>query len=52
MKHRITCAHLEVYNLIGKSVLKGEGVEIDVTSLLEGTYILRVNNQFVKFIKK
>lgn len=44
--------HLEVYNLIGKSVLKGEGVEIDVTSLLEGTYILRVNNQFVKFIKK
>ena len=43
---------LEVYNLTGKSVLKNKGTELDVTSLIQGTYILRINNQYVKFIKK
>ena len=43
---------LEVYNLTGKLVLKDKGTEIDVTSLNQGTYILRINNQYVKFIKK
>ncbi len=43
---------LEVYNLTGKSVLKDKGTELDVTSLNQGTYILRINNQYVKFIKK
>lgn len=43
---------LEVYNLTGKSVLKDKGAELDVTSLIQGTYILRFNNQYVKFIKK
>jgi hypothetical protein len=43
---------LEVYNLTGKSVLKDKGAELDVTSLNQGTYILRINNQYVKFIKK
>jgi hypothetical protein len=43
---------LEVYNLTGKSVLKDKGTELDVTSLSQGTYILRINNQYVKFIKK
>lgn len=43
---------LEVYNLTGKSVLKDKGTELDVTSLVQGTYILRINNQYVKFIKK
>ena len=42
---------LEVYNLTGKSVLKDKGTELDVTSLSQGTYILRINNQYVKFIK-
>ena len=43
---------LEVYNLTGKSVLKDKGTELDVTLLTQGTYILRINNQYVKFIKK
>jgi hypothetical protein len=43
---------LEVYNLTGKSVLKDKGTELDVTSLTQGTYILRINDQYVKFIKK
>ena len=43
---------LEVYNLTGKSVHKNKGTELDVTSLTQGTYILRINNQYVKFIKK
>lgn len=43
---------LEVYNLTGKSVIKDKGIELDVTSLNQGTYILRINNQYVKFIKK
>ena len=45
-------AALEVYNLTGKSVIKDKGTELDVTSLNQGTYILRINNQYVKFIKK
>ena len=43
---------LEVYNLTGKSLIKEKGTELDVTSLNQGTYILRINNQYVKFIKK
>ena len=43
---------LEVYNLTGASVLQDKGTELDVTSLSQGTYILRINNQYVKFIKK
>ena len=45
-------AALEVFNLTGKSVIEGKGTELDVTSLNQGTYILRINNQYVKFIKK
>ena len=43
---------LEVYNLTGAFVLQDKGTELDVTSLSQGTYILRINNQYVKFIKK
>ena len=43
---------LEVFNLTGKSVIEGKGTELDVTSLNQGTYILRINNQYLKFIKK
>lgn len=43
---------LEVYNLTGKSLIKEKGTELDVTSLNQGAYILRINNQYVKFIKK
>ena len=45
-------ASLEVYNLTGKSLIKDKGTELDVTSLTQGTYILRINNKYVKFIKK
>ncbi len=45
-------AALEVYNLTGKSLIKEKGTELDVTSINQGTYILRINNQYVKFIKK
>ena len=45
-------ASLSVYSLGGQCVLQDKGTEIDVTSLLQGTYILRINNQYVKFIKK
>ena len=45
-------ASLSVYSLSGKRLLKEQGTEIDVTSLTQGTYILRINNNYVKFIKK
>ncbi len=45
-------ASLSVFNLSGLCVLQDKGTEIDVTSLSQGTYILRINNQYVKFIKK
>lgn len=43
---------LEVYNLAGKTLLQEKGVELNVTSLPSGTYILRIDQQYVKFIKK
>ena len=45
-------ASLSVYSLSGQCVLQDKGTEIDVTLLHQGTYILRINNQYVKFIKK
>lgn len=45
-------ANLLVYDLNGKCLLKETGSEVDVASLSQGTYILQINNQFVKFIKK
>jgi hypothetical protein len=45
-------AHLAVYNLGGKCYMQEKGTEIDVTALQQGTYILSVNQQYVKFIKK
>ena len=45
-------ASLSVYSLSGKCVMQERGTEIDVTSINQGTYILRINNQYVKFIKK
>lgn len=45
-------ANLLVYDLNGKCLLKETGSEVDVAALSQGTYILQINNQFVKFIKK
>lgn len=43
---------LQVYNLAGELIVQCQGEQVEVTSLERGTYILRVNNQYVKFIKK
>lgn len=43
---------LTVYNLAGQCLLNEYGSEINVASLQQGTYILCVNKQYVKFIKK
>ena len=45
-------ATLAVYNLSGKCIIKDKGNTIDVSSLSQGTYILQINEQYVKFIKK
>lgn len=45
-------ASLYVYSLSGQCIMKEKGTELDVTSLLQGTYILRINDSYVKFIKK
>lgn len=43
---------LYIFNLAGQCISQEYGSEIDVTSLQQGTYILRINQQHVKFIKK
>lgn len=45
-------ASLSVFNLNGLCVKQERGNVIDVNSLLKGTYILQINNQYVKFIKQ
>lgn len=41
-----------IYNLVGQQVITGQGNKTDVSSLTKGYYILKANNQAVKFIKK
>lgn len=45
-------ASLTVFNLNGQCVKQEKGNVIDVNALLKGTYILQINNQYVKFIKQ
>lgn len=42
---------LSVFNLSGKCVIKTTGNEVNVNELPNGTYLLQLNNQCVKFIK-
>lgn len=45
-------AQLCVFNLSGVPVLETTGTEINVASLAQGMYLLQINQQLVKFIKK
>jgi hypothetical protein len=42
---------LSVFNLSGKCVIKTTANEVNVNELPNGTYLLQLNNQCVKFIK-
>ncbi len=41
-----------VYDLQGRTLLQTTESQLNVSALAEGTYLLKVNNQVVKFIKK
>ena len=43
---------LFVYDLSGKCLMTERGNKVEVSNLTKGTYILKVNNQCIKFIKK
>ena len=43
---------LFVYDLSGKCLMTETGNKVEVSNLTNGTYILKVNNQCIKFIKK
>ena len=43
---------LVVYDLQGRTLLQTAENQLNVSALAEGTYLLKVNNQVVKFIKK
>jgi hypothetical protein len=45
-------ASLSVFNLNGQCVKQEKGNVIEVNALAKGTYILQINNQYVKFIKQ
>ena len=45
-------AHLTVYDMNGNCVMGRQGDEIDVTPLAKGTYLLGINDFYVKFIKQ
>ena len=45
-------AFLSVFNLNGQCVKQEKGNVIDVNSFVKGTYIIQINNQYVKFIKQ
>ena len=44
--------YLIIYDMNGKYITKEYGNEIDVAPLPKGTYILGINDYFVKFIKQ
>ena len=41
-----------VYDLQGLALLHSAAQQIDVTALQQGSYLLKINNQIIKFIKK
>lgn len=43
---------LRVYDLQGRMLLQQEGTQIGVSQLSEGTYLLQIGTQVVRFIKK
>lgn len=43
---------VEVYNLVGVKVIEETGNQIDVSSLSNGIYVLQVNDEKIKFLKK
>ena len=45
-------ASLAVFNLNGQCVKQEKGNVIYVNTIVKGTYILQINNQYVKFIKQ
>ena len=45
-------AQLNVFTLGGTRVLQATGTELNVASLTQSTYLLQINNQVIKFIKR
>ena len=45
-------ASLNVFSLTGSLVLQSSGTELNVSELPRGTYLLQIENQVIKFIKK
>jgi hypothetical protein len=45
-------ADIQILDLKGKTLLQQKAQQINVTNLLKGTYLLKINNQSIKFIKK
>ena len=43
---------LRVYDLQGRLLVQEEGTQVDVNHLAEGTYLLQIGTQGVRFIKK
>jgi hypothetical protein len=43
---------LRVYDLQGRLLMQQKGTQVDVNNLLEGTYLLQIGTQVVRFIKK
>lgn len=41
-----------VYDLQGRALLHSAAQHIDVTALQQGSYLLKINDQIIKFIKK
>ena len=41
-----------VYDLQGRALLHSAAQQIDVTALQQGSYLLKINDQIIKFIKK
>ncbi|MDD6781353.1 MAG: T9SS type A sorting domain-containing protein, partial [Bacteroidales bacterium] len=41
-----------VYDLQGRALLHSAAQHIDVTTLQQGSYFIKINNQIIKFIKK
>lgn len=41
-----------VYDLQGRALLHSAAQQIDVTALQQGSYMIKINNQIIKFIKK
>ena len=51
-KNADTNVGYNIYNTFGSAVITGRGSTVNIQELVQGCYVIKIGNQYIKFIKK